>query len=150
MMAQSVLLVVQTAWRDVLRYAVVDPGALSVMTPGVVQMLMLSVVSWDMEQVRTCFEFYFPCDCSHVGTAFGSAYFGQGNGTILLDDVQCDGTESYLTNCTHITNHNCAHSEDAGVRCAGKDSSVMCTRFHLLMMCMYLATLAAVHNTGLC
>ena len=97
-----------------------DPGVLSVMTTGVVQMLMLSVVSWDMVQVRTGLGFHFPCYCSHIGTAFGSAYFGQGNGTILLDDVQCDGTESYLTNCTHITNHNCAHSEDAGVRCAGK------------------------------
>ena len=96
-----------------------DPGALSVMTTGVVQMLMLFVVSWDMEQVRTGFGFYFHHDCSHIGTAFGNAYFGQGSGTILLDDVQCDGTESYLTNCTHITNHNCAHSEDAGVRCAG-------------------------------
>ncbi|XP_019855586.1 PREDICTED: deleted in malignant brain tumors 1 protein-like, partial [Amphimedon queenslandica] len=52
------------------------------------------------------------------GTAFGSAYFGQGNGSIVMDNVQCDGSESYLTNCTHITNHNCAHSEDAGVRCA--------------------------------
>ena len=118
-----------------------DPGVLSVMTTGVVQMLMLSVVSWDMEQVRTGLGFHFPCYCSHIGTAFGSAYFGQGNGTILLDDVQCDGTESYLTNCTHITNHNCAHSEDAGVRCAGKDSSVMCTCFQFLMMCMHLATM---------
>ena len=102
-----------------------DPGALSVMTTGITLMLVLSVVNWDMIQVRTgfgiCFHFYR----SHIGTAFGSAYFGQGSGTILLDDVQCDGTESYLTNCTHITNHNCGHSEDAGVRCAGKDSSVM-------------------------
>ena len=51
-MAQFVLLVVQTAWRDVLRYATMDPGVLSVMTTGVVQMLMLSVVSWDMVQVN--------------------------------------------------------------------------------------------------
>ena len=37
-----------------------------------------------------------------------------------MDNVQCVGTESYLTNCTHITNHNCGHYEDAGVRCACK------------------------------
>ena len=36
------------------------PGVLSVMTTGVVQMLMLSVVSWDMVQVRTGFGFASP------------------------------------------------------------------------------------------
>ncbi|XP_019853773.1 PREDICTED: deleted in malignant brain tumors 1 protein-like [Amphimedon queenslandica] len=51
------------------------------------------------------------------GTAFDSAYFGQGTGTIVMNEVHCNGTESYLTNCTHTMNHNCNHSEDAGVRC---------------------------------
>ena len=60
------------------------------------------------------------CDCPTIGISFGSAYFGQGNGSIVMDNVQCDGSESYLTNCTHITNHNCGHYEDAGVRCACK------------------------------
>ena len=35
-----------------------------------------------------------------------------------MDDVQCTGSELYLTRCTHTTNHNCGHSEDAGVRCS--------------------------------
>ena len=34
-----------------------------------------------------------------------------------MDDVQCTGTESSLISCTHITNHNCNHGEDAGVKC---------------------------------
>ena len=51
------------------------------------------------------------------GTAFGSAYFKEGTGSIVMDDVHCTGTESTLINCTHTTNHNCVHSEDAGVRC---------------------------------
>ena len=45
--------------------------------------------------------------------------FGGGSGLILLDDVQCTGNEDNLSQCPHIGigNHNCVHSEDAGVRC---------------------------------
>ena len=51
-------------------------------------------------------------------TAFGSAYFGQGTGLpILLDNVECTGSELSITNCTFNPNHNCVHFEDAGVRC---------------------------------
>ena len=55
----------------------------------------------------------------YTGTAYSNAYFGQGNGSIVMDNVGCTGSESYLTNCYHITNHNCRHSEDAGVSCTG-------------------------------
>ena len=34
-----------------------------------------------------------------------------------MDDVQCLGTENTLSSCTHISTHNCGHSEDAGVTC---------------------------------
>uniref|UniRef100_A0A1X7TDK3 SRCR domain-containing protein n=2 Tax=Amphimedon queenslandica TaxID=400682 RepID=A0A1X7TDK3_AMPQE len=50
--------------------------------------------------------------------AFYDAYFGQGTGSIVMNDVRCNGTESYLTNCTHTMYHNCDHFDDAGVRCA--------------------------------
>ena len=52
----------------------------------------------------------------------GSATFGQGTGEILLDNLRCVGTENRLVDCQHngIGIDNCAHSEDAGLRCAGK------------------------------
>ena len=45
------------------------------------------------------------------------AFFGQGTGMIFLDDVACTGSETRLSDCTATTQHNCAHSEDAGVTC---------------------------------
>ena len=56
----------------------------------------------------------------YVGaTAFTSAYFGQGTGSIWIDDAQCTGSESRLIDCTHDTSTvDCGHSEDAGVRCS--------------------------------
>ena len=54
------------------------------------------------------------------GTAYSNAYFGQGSGSILLDEVTCTGYETTLSNCGHLGVSNttdCDHSEDAGVRC---------------------------------
>ena len=56
----------------------------------------------------------------YTGTAFRDAYFGEGTGAIVMDNVRCTGTELSLTGCSHDTTHDCSHSEDAGVRCNGK------------------------------
>ena len=51
------------------------------------------------------------------------AFFGPGEGPILLDDVVCFGTESTIVECFHsgIGVHDCVHNEDAGAVCAGND-----------------------------
>ena len=38
-------------------------------------------------------------------------------GPIYLDEVECTGTEVRLSDCSRITDHDCIHSEDAGVIC---------------------------------
>lgn len=55
-----------------------------------------------------------------IGIARGSAYFGMGTGSILMDDVACTGSESSITSCTYTSMHNCAHGEDVGVTCTRK------------------------------
>ena len=56
--------------------------------------------------------------------AFGNAHFGAGTGTIHLDNVQCTGRETKLTNCTRSSRVYCyyGHREDAGVRCQGLET----------------------------
>ena len=48
-----------------------------------------------------------------------------GTGQIVLDNLQCTGTESRLVDCPNngLGIHNCVHSEDAGVRCLTPISS---------------------------
>ena len=57
--------------------------------------------------------------------------FGQGVGPIYLDNVFCIGNESRLADCQHqgIANHNCHHSEDAGVVCSSEYND-SCTHKH--------------------
>ena len=59
---------------------------------------------------------YFP---TGNGTALSLAFYGQGTGSIWLDDVRCVGNESRLWDCVNngIGIHNCLHSEDASVQC---------------------------------
>ena len=54
--------------------------------------------------------------------ALSFAHFGQGEGPITLDNVRCSGLEAYISDCPNngLFVHNCAHYEDAGVRCQGK------------------------------
>lgn len=64
--------------------------------------------------------------CKSLGFGLNGevASFGDGTGPIVLDDVQCTGTESSILDCNHrgLLQHNCQHSNDAGVKCSGIDT----------------------------
>ena len=53
--------------------------------------------------------------------AFRNAHFGTGVGPIFLNNVECSGSESNLTDCPRSFLVVCygRHSKDAGVRCQG-------------------------------
>ena len=54
-----------------------------------------------------------------IGTATTDAHFGRGEGSIVLDNINCSGAETSLEDCAHKVwgTHNCGHEEDAGMRC---------------------------------
>ena len=52
---------------------------------------------------------------------YTKAFFGAGAASVPIhfDDVRCKGDETSLFACPRRTGHNCRHSEDVGVSCAG-------------------------------
>ncbi|KAM6911526.1 LOW QUALITY PROTEIN: scavenger receptor cysteine-rich domain-containing group B protein [Lycodopsis pacificus] len=60
--------------------------------------------------------------CGSAVYAHTNSYFGYGTGQILLDNVNCQGTEKDLSKCKSLGwgKHNCGHHEDAGVTCIGR------------------------------
>ena len=48
-----------------------------------------------------------------------AAFYGEGIGHILLDEVNCKGDETDIFKCAHSgkNDHDCTHREDAGVEC---------------------------------
>ncbi len=57
--------------------------------------------------------------CRGIAKAWVGAYFGAGSGRVLLDEVSCTGNELSIEQCPKTTwgEHNCDHTEDAGVSC---------------------------------
>nr|XP_042140698.1 deleted in malignant brain tumors 1 protein-like isoform X3 [Peromyscus maniculatus bairdii] len=76
---------------------------------------------WDEKEAQVVCQ---QLGCGDAVSTLGEAYFGQGSGPILLDDVQCSGTEVSLGQCPHAGwfIHNCGHEEDIGVVCSESEN----------------------------
>ena len=74
--------------------------------------------------------------CRELG--FGEAsqtpsatFYGSANDLgIILDNLNCDGTEQTLLDCQHegLWNHDCSHFEDAGVVCGKSVVTALSTK----------------------
>ena len=56
---------------------------------------------------------------------YTNAFFGRASGSLLLDNVQCRGSEDNVLNCSRnpvgVLHSSCDHGDDVGVQCPGKN-----------------------------
>lgn len=73
---------------------------------------------WDLDDARVVCRYL---GCGTALSAPRGSRFGQGSGPIWLDGINCTGSETAISKCPAKPwgSHDCTHSEDAGVICAG-------------------------------
>lgn len=124
-------------------------GELFVMMAGhkLMQMLLAGNLDTPMQVFHKLTDkwlFLKLCLSLHIdATAYSSAYFGQGIIPILMTSVSCSGTESRLVDCSYSSStSDCAHYEDAGVRCQYREK----TLFFFLNVIRFLIMIGCTHG----
>lgn len=78
-------------------------------------------------------------------TGLRSAAFGKGSGMIWMDDINCTGQETAISQCVHrgwrVT--DCKHNQDASVICIPKGEMII-KKNHVILL---LQTLMAIGRT---
>ena len=119
--------------KEELRFAAMEYGELFGIVGGTVLMLLLLVDNLDcisptqVCSLTMCINCCIMCiHCMQIGLRIGvellyTSYFGAGSGPILFAYLNCDGTESRLSDCSTSSSFpfGATHSSDAGVRCQG-------------------------------
>ena len=84
------------------------------------QLTNVLLFQWDKITVKMS---YICTTLSSDSLPIANAFYGTGNGDILLDDVLCRGNERNLSQCRTDSRgeKNCTHTEDAGVKCNGRN-----------------------------
>lgn len=73
--------------------------------------------SWDIDDAAVVCR---QLGCGRAVIADGQALFGVGGHHVSLSEVNCNGEESSITQCSDLRNvNNCPQSNDAGVICSG-------------------------------
>ena len=87
--------------------------------------------------------------CVTGAQAFSNAFFGQGSGSIYLDNVQCSGSELDLFDCPGDTSPSCTHSDDAGVQCNPTRKYMHCSVHSIIILLSFYVAVCVENSVQL-
>ena len=111
-----------------LKYVLMKPGVLSVMTIGTTMMLVFYAGSWvSLIMVSSCIVIIFNESC--IGAISKTSFYNESLLPHTIFDVNCDGSESSIFDCLYSTEVpdflECNFYEDASVICQGIKNSTL-------------------------